>query len=247
MIETNIIIADTHRPIHDVQAYETTMLFAEEIKPKKQVNIGDIGHFAGISHWNTNRYKMRANYPVIRDFLEVNAHLTWQRQLSPNSEIYYLEGNHEYWINDYLEAHPELEGLMDIDRDLGIAKNKVIRVSYQNQPLQIGKIRFIHGWYTNKYHAFKHSQNIHHNVVYGHAHDMQSFTPNNIEPSQRFMAWSIGHLSDESKADYLRFRPTNWMLGFGIFYLDSETGDFTLVPIAITNGQFFWNGKRYKA
>ena len=247
MVKTGIIITDLHRPIHHKQAYETVMMFDEEIKPQIKVNLGDLGHFGGISHWNSNRYAQRKKYPVKDDIDGVRDHHTRQRLSNPKAEIYTLEGNHEDWIYDYIENHPELEGWIDIDRDLGFTDNKIIRVPRECQPLQIGKLRFIHGWYYNKYHSYKTSSQIHHNVVYGHAHDIQSFTPDNIEPSQRFMAWSIGHLSDESKADYLRNKPTNWMLGFGIFYTDTDTGEFTLIPIAMPNGCFYWNGKRYKA
>ena len=247
MIDIGIAMADAHKPIHHEQAYETVMMFCDEIKPKHIMNLGDIGHFGGISHWNSLRYAMRQKYPVKKDIEGVRDHFTHQRKANPKSEIYFFEGNHEHWIYDYIENHPELKDWIDIDRDLGISSNNIIRVPREKQPMKLGKLRFIHGWFTNKYHAFKTGSQIHHNIVYAHAHDMQSFTSDNIETGQRFMSWSIGHLSDESKADYLKNRPTNWMLGFAIFYINRETGDFTFVPIALPKGYFYWNGKRYKA
>jgi hypothetical protein len=244
-----MIFPDLHRPIEDKRAYPLVMQFAEDFKPEIIVNLGDIGNFAGISHWNVNRFKSRMEYPIKRDFDGAKDHHKRLREIVPETSIYSLDGNHDDWVQDYLDLHPELEGYVDYNKGMAYAEFNVKRIPRDRQPLKIGKLQFIHGWYLNKYHTFKTSQTTHHNIVYAHTHTFQSFTPDNIEPDRRFMAWSIGHLSDEKimARDYLRDRPTNWMLGFAIFWMDMETGDFTLFPIALPNYRFAYNGKMYKA
>lgn len=245
-IRSGLAMFDMHFPCHDKRAYELVMQFAEDFKPDIFVNGGDLGHFAGISHWNKKKIKLRNDYPIKIDLDLCREHHRRQREINPNAIIYTLDGNHEYWINDWLLEHPEMEGMFDYRQMMGITEFGIKYIKPEQQPISIGKLRFAHGWYTNKYHAQKHAQAIHHNLVYGHAHDVQSFTPDNIEPNHRFMAWSLGHLSDERKADYLRCRPTNWMLAFGVFYVNTETGGFTMLPIPLPNYEFIFNGKGYK-
>lgn len=246
MIKSGIAFYDVHFPIHDKRAYDIVMKFARRFKPDIFVNGGDLGHFGGISHWNKTNYKLRKEYPLKVDFDHCKAHFKEQRDINPEADIYYLDGNHEEWIADYLDYHPEMEGLIDYKKDMGFEEFNIKHITQKIKDFKIGKLRFIHGWFAGIHHAKKHAEHVHHNVVYGHAHDMQSHTPKNIDPRKRFMSWCVGHLSDESKADYLRNKPTNWVLGFLVFYVDMQTGMFTPYPIPMPNYQFIFGGKLYK-
>lgn len=246
-VQSGIIIPDIHFPKHDKRAYPLVMQFAEGFKPDIFVNLGDIGHFDGISHWNKKRYALRKKYPIHRDFEMCREHHRVLRGINPTGEIYSLGGNHDQeWPERWLEDNPEFEGYFDYEKDMGFIESNINFVPQSRQPLAIGKLRCIHGWFTNLHHSKKHAEHIHNNVVYGHAHDMQSHTPKNVDPQHRFMSWCIGHLSDERKADYLRNRPTNWMLAFAIFWVDTQSGNFTLLPIPLPNYRFIYDGVLYK-
>lgn len=247
-IKKGIIIPDLHRPIEDKRAYPLVMEFVSDFKPDITVNLGDIGNFAGCSHWNTNKFHRRTEYPIKADFDGSYDHHRDLRKINPDMDIYSLAGNHDDWVQAYVDSHPELKGYVDFERDMGFTGFDVKYIPTDKQPLKIGKLNFIHGWWYNKHHAMKHSQAVHHNIIYGHTHTFQSFTPDNVEPSRRFMAWSMGHLSDEKimGRDYLNYRPTGWMLGFGVFWLDTTTGNFTLCPIPLPNYTFCFDGRVYK-
>lgn len=246
-ILSGMIFPDPHFPKHDKRAYELVMKCAKDIKPDIFVNLGDLGHFEGISHWNKKRYKLRADYPIKVDLDMCYQHHKDLRAINPNADIYSLGGNHdEHWPERWLEDHPELKGYFDFKKDMGFDDFNVEFIPESKQPLVIGKLRFVHGWFISGNHSKKHAEHIHHNIVYGHAHDFQAFTPKNVDPQHRFVAVCLGHLSDEKKADYLRSRPSNWMLAFGIFYVDAKTGDFSLYPVLLPNYKFFWNGVQYK-
>jgi len=245
-IKSGIIFPDIHFPIHDKRAYELVIQFTKEFKPDIVVNMGDLGHFSGVSHWNKRRYKLREDYPIKVDLDYCYRHHEILREINPKADIYSLGGNHdEEWPEQWLEDHPEMRGYFDFRKDMGFDKFNVKFIPESKQPLQLGKMRFVHGWFTGIHHAKKHAEHIHNNIIYAHAHDMQSFTPKNINPQHRFMSWCMGHLSDERKAEYLRFKPTNWMLGFGVFYLNTKTGSFTLYSIPLPNYRFIWNGVQY--
>lgn len=242
------IIPDVHFPKHDVRAYNAVMEYAKDFKPDLFINLGDLGDFSGVSHWNSKRYRVKADYPVKRDLDMCYEHHRLQREISPKSEIYTIGGNHdEEWPDRWLEDHPEMIGYFDYERDMGFKDFNVKYIKRKDQPLKIGKLRFVHGWFCNLHHAKKHAEHIHNNIVYGHAHDVQMFTPKNYEPQHRFTSICLGHLSDEKKAEYLRNQPTNWILAFGVFYMDRVTGEFTIYPIMLPNRRFYGlDGKLYK-
>lgn len=226
------------------------MTFAEDFKPDTWVNIGDLGHFAGISHWNTKKYHLRLKYPIKADLDGMFGHHRDCRKIVGEGRIITLGGNHddieEGWPKYWLDDHPEMQGYFDYHKDIGITDFGVEYVSVRKQPFKLGKMRFIHGHYTNKYHTDRHARAYSHNLIYGHVHDFQSITPEDKDPTRRYMVWSMGHLMDEAQADFLRSRPTNWCLGFGAFYLDEESGYFQLIPIPIPAYRLVWDGKVYK-
>lgn len=247
-IRSGTIIPDIHFPNEDKRAYALVMRFVADFKPDIIVNLGDLGNFAGVSHWNKKRFKLRYDYPVKVDLDMCYKHHQKLREINPSSDIYTLGGNHdEEWPALWLEDHPEMEGYFDYHRDMGFDTFNIKYIPENKQPLIIGKLRLVHGWFINLHHSKKHAEHIHHNIAYAHAHDFQAHTPKNVDPQHRFVAWSLGHLSDEKKAEYLRNRPTNWMLAFGVFYVNEKTGDFSLYPVLLPNHRFIWNGIEYKS
>jgi len=224
------------------------MLACEDFKPDFMVNIGDIGNYAGVSHWNEQKYKDREENPIELDVLGVKEHHKHQRRIvGEKGEIYSLDGNHEDWVRDFLRKHPEFKGFIKLDKDAGYSDYNIIRIPTEKQPLKLGKLNLIHGWFTNKYHANKTAERIHGNVIYGHTHDVQEVTPSNIDSKHRFICQSIGHLSNEKimREQYLKHRPTNWMLAFGVLLIE-DSGLFHFNTVKLPTYQFIFNGKLYK-
>ena len=247
MIKTGLITPDTHFNKHDKRAYELHMRFAEDFKPDIWMHLGDMGNFDGVSHWNKDRFQEQMENPIEDDYLECHKFNKHRRRICPKGELYQLDGNHEDWIIEWGKKFPAIKKMADINLWTGVNDFKIKRIRRENQPIKIGKIYFIHGWYTNKYHANKHSLFIHGNLVYGHTHDMQEIHSSNIDPNHRQVVTSMGHLMDEPKATYLKNRPTDWMQGFGLFFMDAKTGLFSLYKIRIVAHQFIWDGKVWKA
>ena len=251
-----IVFPDLHFPIHDKKAYHLVMEFTRWLKPDFFVNLGDLGHFSGISHWNKKKYQIRKDYPIKRDLDLCYNHHKALREINKDADIFTLGGNHESWMDQWLVDHPEMdkyidengneqEGYFDFRRDMGIKEFGVDYIPSEKQPTKIGKLRLLHGWFLGIHHAKKHSEHIHHSTLYGHAHDVQSHTPNNIDPRHRYISWCLGHLSDEKKADYMKNRPSNWMLCFGVLEIEPDRGSFTVHPIPIPTYEFCWNGTHW--
>jgi hypothetical protein len=242
-----MVYPDIHFPIHDERGYNLVNKFAYYFKPDLFVNLGYICHFNGISHWNGSRIKVRVEYPIKKEFDLAYNHHKIQREVNKKAKIYSLGGNHDQtWLESYLDSNPELVGYIDFKKSMGITDFDVNYIPIEKQPLKLGKLNFIHGWYCNIHHSKKTAELANRSIIYGHTHDYQSCTSQNLYSSDRKISVSLGHLSDESKASYLRKRPTNWLLMFGIFYLNSEDGSFTVYPIPIPKYKFYWEGKKFE-
>ena len=152
---------------------------------------------------------------------------------------YFLEGNHDDWLNSFVEEYPYLpqykfKNIMNLD-DRGY-----IYYPY-GKLLQIGKLFFYHGGhYSTVYHTRQHAMNLGKNVLYGHMHDVQRIGVTHVDGAHH--AFSLGCLKDMSaeKNRWLRNRQINWSHAFAVVdWFDN--GDFRLDVVDIQNGKtFLW-------
>ena len=153
-------------------------------------------------------------------------------------------GNHEQRVEWYIQAYPELDGIVDIDRNLDLT-NRGYKVIPFNGVHKLGKLNVIHGFYWNKYHAAKTLEAFEGNVVYGHVHNPQMYakvTP--IDRKGYHTATSLPCLCN-IKPEYKKDAPNFWLNGFGIVEYLPATGFFNLYTIIIIEGCFMYNGKYY--
>jgi hypothetical protein len=66
----------------------------------------------------------------------------------------------------------------------------------------------------------------------------------NMKMQKPIMAYGLGCLCNHAP-EYMKNKPANWLNQFGVMEQDSR-GVFNLYPVNITEGQFIYNGKRYK-
>ena len=57
VLKRAIVTPDKHAPIHDVPAINVVKKAIELVKPDKYVDLGDLGEFASVSHWQWKRKK----------------------------------------------------------------------------------------------------------------------------------------------------------------------------------------------
>ena len=226
---------------------ELILKFAGDFKPDIQIIIGDFLNLAGISGWNRKKYVTQQEEDIERDFSEGNRILDEMQKLG--GKIHYIEGNHEKWVQDFVEDHPALASKLEVTRNLNLKNRGIEYIPVNKQrikPLKIGKVTFIHGWYSNIHHTKKTAQECNSNVIYGHVHDIQVSTRKElINGGARVLTQSIGCLCKEKAMDYLK-SPCNWMLAFGVTYVDGRDGSFTHYTIPIPKYKFIWNGREYK-
>ena len=239
-----VVQPDTHVPYHDRSALSAFNKFLDWYKPHGLINIGDFWEAESVSHWPARGPAPRRLAPEIlscrKELDETEAAAGKQCRFKR-----FFIGNHEAWLDQYLVAKiPEaLDGLEELGVNLSVKKllqlkERGYKTIPENEALRIGEAHFIHGYYTNKYHAQKHLDVWRCNIYYGHTHDVQSAT--NVSIYGLHQAQSLGCLRDLN-ARFLKGKPNNWAHAFGIFEFRYDGAYTVTVPIMI-EGRFSYAG-----
>ena len=238
------VIPDQHFPIHDKEAISVTLKALEFIKPDIFINLGDVCENESVSAWC---YKGK-RLPNLEDQLikvdeeikQVNEGIDMFDVVLDKincKERYILAGNHDEWLDHFVDKHPYLKGYRF--KEICRWKERGYKYYKYNQPLKIGKVNYIHGAYATTYHAKKHLEAYGSNIIYGHTHDIQRHSLTKLD-SGTIGAWSMGCLKDmsPSKNKWLKGRLHNWNHAFGLVtYFDKPKGNFQVETIEIYKGQ----------
>ena len=242
-IRLYLILPDIHlRPGHTwSKAVRCALAVMREVRPYGIVLLGDTVDMESICHHNRYRSRLLEAKRYYKDIAELEEFLDEIDSCPSVREKYYHIGNHEHWIQQYVDSHPECEGNMDIIQDARLEERGYTVIPF-NHVQKLGRASFMHGMYTNKYHANKTVMEFQRNIFYGHAHDHQSYTwitPTDV--NEKYKAMSLGCLCDLNPA-WMRNKPSRWVHMFGMFYL-RPNGTFQMNPIVIIKGKCIVNGK----
>lgn len=248
MVERNFVFSDIHYPEHNYQAVDCAMQVMKDYKPHRIILIGDAMNMSPVSHWMQDKKRPMENKRLLGEYKGFNLLLNKAVKLAGKQlkEVVYILGNHEDWVQQYIDKHPEVEGLLEVEANVKVDNPKVkLKFVPFNEFYHVGKLALTHGLYTNKYHASKHVEAVGKSVMYGHTHDVSVHTKIGLSSEKdKHQAMSIGSLCDLSP-DYMRNRPHNWIHAFAL--VDKQpNGYFTPHIINIIGGTTVWNGKLYK-
>ncbi len=240
LVGKGMFACDYHYPDHDRACHNIIIKAIEIVKPDHFIFGGDQLHLDCISHHNKGKVKLLENRRISRDFQGFQEEIMNRIEyaLPRGCKKYFMIGNHEYWINRLIEDNPQLEGLMEVENNLDLSKYQIVPF---NDILKIGEMTFIHGVFTNKYHAEHHLRVYQKMLFYGHLHTNQVYTsvaPTTSLPKQ---AVGVGCLCNRN-AFYMRNKPNDWLHQFLIWYMFDD-GTFVYQTPIIINGKTVINGK----
>jgi len=238
-----IIISDTHFDAtkEEHNSYKLVKKFAKAWKPDFVVNLGDWIDLPYLSSFDEGKIKTLSGKAFRGDFDLAKSDLDYWQKVTKN--YYLLQGNHDERVDRVIDRRPELDGFIDYESVFDFKERGIKYISVLDQPLKLGKLHFLHGWYTNKYHCNKHLEVLAGNCVYGHVHKNQSNAKRLPAMGIEIQAWSLGCLNDV-QPEWLKGRPSSWQHSFGIVYME-ENGNFNFYPINIVDDSFIWEGKRW--
>lgn len=250
-IETAIILPDQQYPQQDDRAIAVALKLVEFYKPDIIINLGDVVACDSVSRYpKASWYDATVTLKMEMDI--VNQGLDKQDKAFDRSGVkrkILLEGNHENRITRWLTNNAAQIGDIDslrIENLLRLRERGYEYVLQENQPQKIGKANVLHGYYTNKYHAFKTISETGHNCLYGHTHDYQSYINSHLPEDLPRMAMSFGCLCKFNQS-YIGNSPTRWVHGIGILEYIKKDGFFTAYFVPIIGYRCVYQRREFKA
>ena len=241
-VRRTIVTPDKHFPLADMPAIKVVCKTIEILKPDCYIDLGDVGEWESCSHWKWKKKKrppLEYQMPDIRaDIKAVNKGMDIIDEALDKvncPEKHFCEGNHDNWLNMFVDAHPYLKQYR-FDRAVKLAERGYI-YHPMGKRLKMGKLYFYHGnQYGGQYHAANHIRKLGCNIMYGHWHDLQQYSATHVDGPKS--AWSIGCLKDmsEESNSWLQNRAVNWGHAFAVvdFF---KNGLFTVHVVQIINGR----------
>jgi hypothetical protein len=175
-----------------------------------------------------------------------------EQRLSSDCQKIWIQGNHDYWEDQLVDEHPELEGTIE-RRHLLNLESRGWQFIECGKHFTKGKLKVIHGEQLagigNQVpgNAAKKALEIYcSNVLFHHFHKPAQDTkilPHNH--TQKWMSW-CSPIAGETQAAFLRNRATGWLNGFNVIEY-REGGLFNLFPVIVINGAASYGGRIWRA
>jgi len=221
--------------------------FMHDFKPDIVILGGDLHEWAVVSEWIANQSRHLDGSSIKQCFEDIEEKLLKPtKKACPGAKVVLLEGNHEWWLRKAIELNPNGKGYWELESNIDQRRYNV-EILPLNVPFRISNhLVYIHGCYTNQYHARKTVEAYHVSVLYGHVHDVQTYTHvSPVDVSQYYKGQSCGCLC-KLNPHFLRNKPNRWVNGFNYCYIDQRTGYFNDVQVYIIDGAFYALGRKYK-
>jgi hypothetical protein len=241
-IQTGICVYDLHYPYHNKELWQNILKVAKELKPDFFIFGGDNLDMDAVNHWELDKGNKRAmeGKRLRKSYDTFQSEILDSLKLPSYCRKIFMYGNHEEWIEKYIDKCPELEGFAEIERNLDLKEWEIIPYHHT---VKVGKIHFHHGEYTGLHHANKMVNIYERNVVYGHLHSFQLHTKVTPIDGDAHTALCMPCACDINPG-YMKDKPSAWVSGFGVFYLQPN-GNFNIYPVISSKGHFVFNGKYY--
>jgi len=248
VVKRYVVTPDKHFPYASRSAISTLCKAIEILKPDGYIDLGDTGEWEGASHWKwKGKVKPSLEWylpEIITDIDDVNKGMDIIDEALDKANVkekHFCEGNHELWMQQFVESYPYLSQYNILDC-LRLAERGYV-YHKAGDLLKIGKLNYYHGHlYGGQHHCANHLRRYGESIMYGHWHDLQTYTSTSADGP--ITAWSIGclkELSGESVA-FTKGRPINWSHAFAIVDYVGRN-DFFVNVVEIKNGRAIIEGK----
>lgn len=230
-------------PLHDMKAWEAVVAFGYDFKPDVWIHGGDMLDCGVISHHNKKKPGNVEGLRLLADAEDGRDCFIDPVEAIAKEQVYMI-GNHEDWLNDLIIEMPALDGIVNIEKLLGLKRWKVIP---QGGVYNLGKLTFLHGdTVKGGEHIAKAAViSYERNIRFGHHHTYQVYTKNSpIDYKNAKTGMAVGCLCSKDPK-YGESKPNRWSQGFLYGYV-GEGGYFNDYYVVICDGKFTVNGKVYK-
>lgn len=228
-------------PTHDLKLFENVASFVKDFSPDVLILGGDNLNASFLSRHNRGKPRLVEQFRAKDEYDAFN-----EKMLVPlediaarkNTRKIFLLGNHERWIEDFLDENPTVEGIIEPESYLKLGARMWEVIDY-GKLFKLGKLYFAHGDAIRtaaKYRAATLLASYQRNIITGHSHTLQVHLSTGLQDGQPHASWIVPMMG-ATNPDYLKGAPTNWAQGF-VFGAVWPNGNFNVVPVIATNGKF---------
>lgn len=246
IVKRIIALPDIHFPCHI--NLSPIKKFMKDFKPTHVIILGDLLDFAYLGRFAEGNLMGKEGKRIKKDYEGVRTLVLSLKGCAPKARFIYMLGNHELRIDYTIEHNPSLEGLIEIEENIGDLFDETYL--YGDVWEASKNLGYMHGIYWNQHHAKKTALEFSElSIIYCHVHDRQLYTRMNVrdvKPKPRY-SQSIGCLCTLSP-EWLarRGRINKWVNAFSVAYVYDRGGYFNEYTVHIINGKFVYGGKMYK-
>ena len=231
------------RPTHDLKFIKKVFNFISDFKPNYVILGGDQLDFSSISRFNKGSAIDQINEVLTRDYDDLDRYI-----ISPlnqlNSNIIWLQGNHDDRIVDFLKKHPVFTGLIEPWSYL-VNLPAIATMKNRGELFNLGKLWFMHG--DNLSCSGDIAKNAHHyqrNIRFGHFHTHRAYTIHNPTDSKDVKTCIAVPALCKRAPGYGNKKPNQWLQGFNYGYV-SKRGNFQDYVVIDTPEGIRVEGKNY--
>jgi hypothetical protein len=231
MLKVVLLIPDCHRPFHDKRAYALMIKVARYLYSKGVlVEIVILGDYADIYNLTGHGKDAAVVTSLIDEITDVNKALDELDENFPKAKKIYIQGNHEYRFERYINAKcPELFGVTQFDYLIKMQDRpnwKYIHYGpHQKHSVGGSKLKARHEPLASSAKATASKALC--SLVYGHIHRIEESHIVGLDGTNH-VCFSVGWLGDKSLDKIYGYVKSHqqWQLGFGLAHVDQDTKYF---------------------
>lgn len=242
------VLGDVHVPEHDEKAVDAALRIIHDENVAEVVLNGDIGELESVSSHGPNGV-LTKDFAALRDFVGR------VQKAAKGARITWCEGNHETRLWRWVESHAgNLDGVIELKRELGLDKKSIAWVPENKQPIQRGRLLILHGHqltnnWGQKYPAQKaidHYGQAGWTILFGHFHRAQVVTVPAYDHKRKQRGWTRGIAMGCLRTIDPKWQHGNsngWAQQMAIAMVARDAS--AVWTIDFDRGHALWNGKRY--
>lgn len=233
---------------HSIKAIKAALKFAHDYKPDAIIFGGDQLNCGPISHWLKGKPRLTEGFNLKKELDEFEKLILVPiEKLGAAIKVWHT-GNHEVWIQDFIDQNPGTKGLLEPEIYLRL-KERGYKIYDQGQVSTIGKLNWCHGDIVlrqgNVVNPARTLVNAYRkNIRGGHLHTYSAAIDTTLVDAKDFHSGIIVPSLSSRNPAFIKNNPNCFVNGinFGTVF---PGGDFTDYVAIINNGKFEYGGKLY--
>lgn len=222
------VVSDIHYPFEDSKAVKAFIKYIKKNPVDVLIFNGDILDMYDVSKFSKSPDRIQC---LQQEINKATALFKKCRSLLPEAKLIFIQGNHEFRLERYLENHSELWSL-DCLKLPNLLKLDKYNIQYEPDGYKLGSLYITHGSCVSKYSGVSARMEMEKNDssgISGHTHRGGSYYK---KTPSRYLGWFEGFCLCDINPHYLK--SPNWQQGFLTGWIEKDS--FAVNPVPIVDG-----------